>query len=327
MSNSQPTDGQLGLATGTTRPGYRIDGTTDHETTFFKYRPKAYGTGGGAGEPLLKDWNFSMGEPALFGSATRPDRVVGFGYNIGSGGGLLEDTGDASFGLTFEDYYNASGTIRQFEFYLQSIWAGTTNQVRPFHVNVSYPTLASNTRPNIGTSVRYGPTGRYSFEYLDSGGGNTQYFSMFASNFVFSNGGRLYFANNAAAIVAEDNPLTTTIPLIKLDTSNRVQLGQAGNSTAFPDNAIFTAAGKTITFTKGGAAATSGTFVCNGATNVTITTTAASANMVFLCGLNTVGGTVGNTPHITTISAGTSFTVAGTALDTSTYNWAIINLA
>jgi len=49
--------------------------------------------------------------------------------------------------------------------------------------------------------------------------------------------------------------------------------------------------------------------------------------MIVLISLNTVGGTVGAIPKVTTITAGTSFTVAGTASDTSTYNWAIINRA
>lgn len=72
------------------------------------------------------------------------------------------------------------------------------------------------------------------------------------------------------------------------------------------------------------AAATCGTFTCNGSSNVTITTSAVPANFLFLCTLKTVGGTVGNLPKVTTITAGTSFTVAGTASDTSVYNWAII---
>lgn len=72
------------------------------------------------------------------------------------------------------------------------------------------------------------------------------------------------------------------------------------------------------------AAATSGTFTCNGTSNVTITTTAAAANNIVLISLNTVGGTVGAIPKVTTITAGASFTVAGTASDTSVYNWMII---
>ncbi len=69
---------------------------------------------------------------------------------------------------------------------------------------------------------------------------------------------------------------------------------------------------------------TSGTFTCNGTTNVVVTTAATRAAMIVAISLNTVGGTVGAIPKVTTITAGTSFTVAGTASDTSVYNWAII---
>ena len=40
--------------------------------------------------------------------------------------------------------------------------------------------------------------------------------------------------------------------------------------------------------------------------------------------LGTVGGTVGAIPHVTTITPGTGFTIAGTASDTSTYNYIVI---
>lgn len=75
-----------------------------------------------------------------------------------------------------------------------------------------------------------------------------------------------------------------------------------------------------------GGATKCGVFTCNGTNNVTITTTAAAITNLVLISLNTVGGTVGAIPKVTTITAGTSFTVAGTASDTSIYNWAIIPL-
>lgn len=89
---------------------------------------------------------------------------------------------------------------------------------------------------------------------------------------------------------------------------------------------ISVAAGAQYKCTKGGTAATCGTFVANGVTAITITTTAASVNMVVMTSLNTVGGTVGNLPHVVTITPGTSFQVGGTALDTSTYNWVMETL-
>lgn len=68
----------------------------------------------------------------------------------------------------------------------------------------------------------------------------------------------------------------------------------------------------------------SGTFTCNGATNVTITDANITTTALVAISLNTVGGTVGAIPKVTTITAGTSFTVAGTASDTSVYNYRII---
>lgn len=90
---------------------------------------------------------------------------------------------------------------------------------------------------------------------------------------------------------------------------------------------ILNKAGTKLNYKTGGAAATAGTFTCNGATNVTINTTSIATTSIVVISLNTVGGTVGAIPKVTTITAGTSFTVAGTASDTSVYNWAIIGTA
>jgi hypothetical protein len=71
------------------------------------------------------------------------------------------------------------------------------------------------------------------------------------------------------------------------------------------------------------AAGSSGTYVCNGATPVTVTDSRVTANSSITSTLKTVGGTVGATPAVKTITPGTGFTVAGTASDTSTYNYLI----
>lgn len=70
---------------------------------------------------------------------------------------------------------------------------------------------------------------------------------------------------------------------------------------------------------------TGGTFVCNGATPVTVADINVTANSAIVITLKTVGGTVSpSTPYIATITVGTGFTVTGTASDTSTYNYLII---
>lgn len=69
---------------------------------------------------------------------------------------------------------------------------------------------------------------------------------------------------------------------------------------------------------------TGGTFVCNGATPVTVVEPSIGANSQVGITLKTVGGTVSpSVPYIATITVGTGFTVTGTALDTSTYNYLV----
>jgi len=69
---------------------------------------------------------------------------------------------------------------------------------------------------------------------------------------------------------------------------------------------------------------TGGVFTCNGATAVTVTEPTVTANSAIVITLKTVGGTVGAIPAIQTITAGTGFTIAGTASDTSVYNYLVI---
>lgn len=68
-----------------------------------------------------------------------------------------------------------------------------------------------------------------------------------------------------------------------------------------------------------------GTFVANGATAVTIAASGVTASSAIIISKRANGGTPGAVPQVGTITAGTNFTVSGTALDTSTYNYAIIN--
>jgi hypothetical protein len=67
-----------------------------------------------------------------------------------------------------------------------------------------------------------------------------------------------------------------------------------------------------------------GTFVCNGASGVTVADVNVAITDIVLVSLNTVGGTVGAIPAVKTITAGVGFTIAGTASDTSTYNYRLL---
>ena len=78
---------------------------------------------------------------------------------------------------------------------------------------------------------------------------------------------------------------------------------------------------------KQGANGLVGTFTLNGSTPVTVNNTNVAISDAIIISLNTVGGTVGAHPAIQTITAATGYTVAGTAGDTSVYNYAIIKNA
>lgn len=75
----------------------------------------------------------------------------------------------------------------------------------------------------------------------------------------------------------------------------------------------------------------SGTFTANQTTAVTIADTRLTAASVVVIGLKTVGGTAGGTvvtggsaPYMSTVTAGTGFTMKASNGDTSVYNYTII---
>ena len=104
-------------------------------------------------------------------------------------------------------------------------------------------------------------------------------------------------------------------------------------SLTYSFNNAFLAASTTYTvktagpILKQGSNGRCGTFVCNGITPVTVGNTSFAITDAVIISLNTVGGTVGALPHLATATGGTGFTTVGTALDTSTYNYALIKNA
>ena len=60
------------------------------------------------------------------------------------------------------------------------------------------------------------------------------------------------------------------------------------------------------------------------ATPVTVVNANLGPNSTVTFGLKTPGGTVGAYPNLVTVTPGTGFTVAGTALDTSVYNYIVL---
>lgn len=69
-----------------------------------------------------------------------------------------------------------------------------------------------------------------------------------------------------------------------------------------------------------------GTFTATGATPVVVPSAFATASMLVVYGLNTVGGTPGAKPYETGFTNGVSFSVACAPGDTSVYNWGIITI-
>jgi len=67
-----------------------------------------------------------------------------------------------------------------------------------------------------------------------------------------------------------------------------------------------------------------GEVTLNGATPVSVADANVSEGAIILFTLKTPHGTVGAYPAIKTLTPGTGFTVAGTALDTSDYNYLIL---
>lgn len=64
-----------------------------------------------------------------------------------------------------------------------------------------------------------------------------------------------------------------------------------------------------------------GTVTLNGTASITVADAAFNLLTPVIFTLKTVGGTVGAYPSIKTVTSGTGFTVAGTASDTSVYNY------
>ncbi len=86
--------------------------------------------------------------------------------------------------------------------------------------------------------------------------------------------------------------------------------GNVGIDTGYAGNGV-------VTFRNG-------TFDLNETTPVTVANANVTDDSLIVFTLKTVGGTVGAYPAVQTITPGTGFTVAGSASDTSTYNYLVI---
>lgn len=107
-------------------------------------------------------------------------------------------------------------------------------------------------------------------------------------------------------------------------TSTLAAVAMTGNLGITSGDVSLNTLGKGINI-KAGSDGKAGTVTLNGVTPVAVATTAFGAGSTVIFALKTVGGTVGAYPSIKTVTPATGFTVAGTASDTSVYNWVIID--
>jgi hypothetical protein len=103
-------------------------------------------------------------------------------------------------------------------------------------------------------------------------------------------------------------------------------LGNTGDLTVTSGNVVVATAGKGLQI-KEGSNATMGTGTLNGATEVTISTTAVTATSRIFLSIETPGGTPSGQIFVSSRIAATSFGVKSVALDTSTFAWLIIEPA
>jgi len=171
--------------------------------------------------------------------------------------------------------------------------------------------MPNNNTDNVGSWYRNSTTGGSSdgfATYLLAGTTPTARIHQYENEDVE------FYTNNTKRMVLEndgDLGLGVDNPVEKLDITGNVQLNTAGNKLLI----------------KEGTNASLGTAVLNGTTNVTINTTAVTANSRIFVTIQTVGGTPGIV-YISTRVAGTSFDVVSTsALDTSTIAWWIVEPA
>lgn len=137
--------------------------------------------------------------------------------------------------------------------------------------------------------------------------------------------GKTFTVSNTLTLAGTDSTImtfpTTSATVARTDAANTFT-----GTQSFSGTTTFTVAASGPIL-KQGANGRVGTFVANGVTPVTVSNTSIAITDAIIISLNAVGGTVGAHPTIQTITASTGFTVAATALDTSTYNYAILKNA
>lgn len=167
---------------------------------------------------------------------------------------------------------------------------------------------------------------------FDDGNGNAAFGRLF-QKFLAQYGSALL--QNNEYLQAENAAGTGLLDLLKADASNNTVLNALTAKAillAISDTTEVTVDADGIhlallngLFLKTGTNGKAGTVTVNGATPVTVANTSFKAGSVVLFSLKTVGGTVGAIPRLVTATPSTGFQVAATALDTSVYNYIILD--
>lgn len=223
------------------------------------------------------------------------------------------------------------------------------------------PGIAGADNITIGTStITGGTTGRVLFdnagvlgEYVVSGSGNVAMTTspvlttptLGAALATSINGlilttstGTLTVANGKVVTVNSTLTLAGTDSTVMTFPSTSATIARTDAGQTFTGTQVFGLAqvGTSVTYTaaaagpilKQGANGRVGTFAATGITPVVVANSSVAITDAIIISLNTPGGTVGvSLPALVTITAGVGFTVAALALDTSTYNYAIIKNA
>lgn len=193
-------------------------------------------------------------------------------------------------------------------------------------VNVQIATSLAIGGATIGTDA-LAVTGTATFGgTLNSGGGAITF------------GGQLR-SSNASGSLVDTGAASATVPTLipnRSGATTGIGAQAAGNMSMIVSGVeigrwtaagvLFEAATSGVVL-KQGANGLCGTFVANGATPVVVNNSNIAITDSIIISLNTIGGTVGVQPHVSAITGSTSFAVTCTAVDTSTYNYAIIKNA
>jgi hypothetical protein len=264
-----------------------------------------------AGDTMLGDLKFTDGLYDIGKSgATRP-RDGFFSRNLAVGGSV-----SFPFGSRFTDH--ADGVITAFNA------AGTgVTRINLGGTDANFPALVRNV---AGLDVKLADNSAYTSVRAATFQADLGQFRGGSATILNLGTNGLVLLTNSAATAGVLWDLTTDATAKLRNRANNADGALTAGAATLSGDLTFSAAA-TGPILKQGANGRVGTFVCNGASAVTVNNTSIAVSDAIIVSLKTVGGTVGAIPAVKTITAGTGFTIAGTASDTSTYNYAIIKNA